>query len=226
MKGRYTDIEEFNRTYGSDFGSWDHLLKRTDWREQTDYGNAAELEDNMAFMRSCVDAYYRKAATALRRVDKNHLFFGDKLNANTIGMKSVLDITCRYTDVVFYQMYARYQEQRPLLDWIRRTTDLPVINGDSAYSTITDMITDPYGPHASDQAQRAAWTEEFARNAFIRPEFVGWHMCGTIDTWRTMPGKDAKQHAGLKNPTGEYYPEMEQTVIHISDAIYHLHAGQ
>ena len=33
--------------------------------------------------------------------------FGDKINANTDTVDTVLDVTSGYTDLVFYQMYAR-----------------------------------------------------------------------------------------------------------------------
>jgi hypothetical protein len=120
-------------------------------------------------------------------------------------------------------MYARYADQSPVLDAVGRTADLPFLNGDSAYSTVTEMIPDPYGPHAEDQAERAAWTREFASAAFGRPEFVGWHICGLIDTWKIMAGKADKQHSGLKTPTGDYYREMEEAVQAIAAGLYGLH---
>lgn len=81
MRAAYDDsIAGFNGTYGADFASWDALFAATDWRPRTDYDNAREIADNTAFLRECVDAYYRKAKEALRRYDTNHLFFGDKVN--------------------------------------------------------------------------------------------------------------------------------------------------
>ena len=34
---------------------------------------------------------------------------------------------------------------------------------------------------ADNLAQRAEWIDEFFRQAFARPEVVGWHHCGLID---------------------------------------------
>lgn len=65
-------------------------------------------------------------------------------------------------------------------------------------------------------------TLAFSEGALARPEFVGWHMCGIIDTWKTMPGKEQKQHQGLMSVTGEFHPEMENTVRQISSRLYDL----
>ena len=101
-------------------------------------------------------------------------------------------------------------------------TSVPFLNGDSAYTVPTHMMPDPHGPHVRDQAERAAWTLEFCEGALARPEFVGWHMCGIIDTWKTMPGKEQKQHQGLMTVTGEFYPEMEKAVRLISSRLHEL----
>jgi hypothetical protein len=71
-------------------------------------------------------------------------------------------------------------------------------------------------------AERALWTREFMENATARPDFVGWHMCGMIDTANTMPGKEQAQHQGLMTIRGEFYPEMESTVRDISDRLYEI----
>jgi len=34
-------------------------------------------------------------------------------------------------------------------------------------------------------------------------------MCGVIETWKTMKGKEDAQHTGIMAPTGELFPEME-----------------
>jgi hypothetical protein len=215
-------IAGLNTTYGTDFGSWDALLATVDWRPRTDYGNAREIADNTAFLRECVDTYYRKARGALRRYDPNHLFFGDKINGNTDTIDAVLDVTSRYTDLVFYQVYGRYEEQAAMMDRWTDRVGMPFLNGDSTFSFTCDVLPSPYGPHARDQAERAAWLREFAESAFARPDFVGWHICGTVDTWNTMDGKDAKQHSGLMTATGEFYPEMAETIQAVSSRLYEI----
>jgi len=227
MRGTYDgNIAGFNTTYGTDFASWDALLATTDWRPRTDYDNAREIADNTAFLRDCVDVYYRKAKEALRRYDTNHLFFGDKINGNTDTIDTVLDITTKYTDIVFCQIYGRYDEQAAVMDRWTDKVGMPFLNGDSTFSFTCDVMPSPYGPHAKDQAQRAEWVREFGESALARPDFVGWHICGTLDTWNTMQGKDAKQHSGLMTATGEFYPEMAAAVQGLSQRLYELATGK
>ncbi len=51
-------------------------------------------------------------------------------------------------------------------------------------------------------------------------------MCGIIDTWKTMPGKARKQHQGLMNVTGTFYPKMERAVQDISSRLYNIATGK
>ena len=174
MHGLYEGrIQRFNETYGTGFGSFDALAAARHWRPDTELSNAQETRDNVTFLRKVVDRYYRVGRDAIRRVDPDHMFLGDKLNANTDTLDTVLDVTSRYTDLVFYQMYARYQVQTPGLDRWSKRVGKAFINGDSAFTMVTDTMPRPYGPIADDLQQRAAWTEEFFRSAFARPEFVG-----------------------------------------------------
>jgi len=220
------DVAAFNTTYSTDFASWDALAAAVDWRPETDYENEAELRDNEEFLKECVDTYYHKAKDALRRYDTNHMFFGDKINANSDTLDTVLDITSQYTDLVFYQMYGRYEKQREILDRWTARVGKPFLNGDSSFSFTSKMMPNPYGPHAKDQTERAEWTREFVELAFARSDFVGWHICGILDTWKTMVNKADKQHAGLMTPTGEFYPEMEQVVRELSARLYEIALGE
>jgi hypothetical protein len=105
--------------------------------------------------------------------------------------------------------------------WTDRV-DMPFLNGDSTFSFTCEVMPSPYAPHARDQVERAAWLREFVESAFARTDFVGWHICGTVDTWNTMDGKDAKQHSGLMTATGEFYPEMSATIRELSARLYEI----
>jgi len=174
----------------------------------------------------CIDRYYAVAKAALRRVDLNHLFFGDKIDGNTNCLDSILEITSRHTDLVFYQFYARWSGQKALLEKGSSMINLPFLNGDSAFTVPESMMPNPYGPHAVDHAQRSQWLREFCENAFARPDFVGGHMCGIIDTWKTMRGKEKHQHQGLMRVTGEFYPEMKHAIRDISGRLYEAAIGK
>ena len=223
MREIYEDqIAEFNTTYDTSFDSFDALANAQQWRPETDLSNAQETRDNILFLHRVVEQYYQTAKDAIWRYDPNHLFVGDKINANTDSLDTVLPITSRFTDLIFYQMYARYEVQKPRLDRWAKKVDQPIINGDSAFTMITEHMPRPYGPIADNLEQRAEWTAEFFRNAFARPEFVGWHYCGLIDATNQVPRKQARQHSGLLDGYGEAYLGLQEVLKEGVDQLYEL----
>lgn len=218
-------IANFNATYQTTFDSFDSLAAAQNWRPATVLSNASETRDNVIFLKRVVAKYYEIARDAIRRHDRNHLFFGDKLNANTDTVDTVLPVTSQYTDAVLYQMYGRYEVQKPGLDRWSRLVDQPFINGDSSFTMITPTMPRPYGPVADNLQQRADWTAEFFLRAFARPDFVGWHYCGLIDATQRVPRKQDRQHSGLLNESGEHYPALFQAVRGCSADLYEISIG-
>ncbi len=214
------EIGDFNATYGTHFASFDALATAEQWRPHTDLSNGNETRDNVEFLKRTVAKYYQTARDAIWRYDPNHLFVGDKINANTDSLDTVLPITSSFTDIVFYQMYARYEVQRPGLDRWSKLVDKPLVNGDSAFTMITDSMPRPYGPVADSLVQRADWTAEFFRSAFARPEFVGWHYCGLINASNRVPRKQDRQHSGLLDGFGEPYPLLQATLQECTQDMY------
>lgn len=222
IQKRYSAISEFNSVYETGFNDWDELMMAENWRPSKAARNQKENSDNHAFLKICVDRYYSVAEAALRKVDPNHLFFGDKLFAETDSLEIIIDVTSKYTDLVCYQSYAKWEDQRALLDRLSPKIDLPFLNGDSNYATPNEMLPNPYGRHAKSHAERAEWMREFCEEAFTRKEFVGWHICGIIDTWKTMPTKEINQQQGMMSVTGEIYPDEANVVKEISLRLYEL----
>ncbi len=216
-------IADFNASYGSSFGSFDSLAAAADWRPRADPANGYETRDNTVFLLKVVERYYQVALDSIRRYDPNHLFFGDKLNGNTDTADTVVGVTSRFTDLVFYQAYGRYGWVEPSLDRWSRISGKPLFNGDGSYGTPGEHMPRPYGPLAADQRERAQWTREHAEKAFSRPDFVGWSYCGLIDSWTSLSErKQLRQHAGMMTPTGEFHGPMRDVVREIGDRLYEI----
>ncbi len=215
-------IDRFNLVYSADFSSFDELEWTVNWRLNTDLSNGEETRDNLEFLKLVVSKYYQTTSEAIRRYDPVHLFVGDKLNANTDTVDALLSVTSKYTDLVLYQMYGRWDYQKSGLDRWSKITDKPFINGDAAFTMISPNMPRPYGPIADNVEQRAEWTREFFEGAFARPEFVGWHYCGLIDAPNLIPAKQVRQHSGLMNGYGEPYLQLRLTIKACSDAMYQI----
>ena len=227
MRNHYSNwILHFNEVYETDFESWDHLLKAVNWRPDTDLSNVRELADNRAFLEKVVDRYYSVMTAAVRKHDPNHLIFGDKLNANTDSGDAVVSITSKHTDLVFYQMYGRWQEQRPVLNRWAKLVDKPFVNGDGAFHAPHGNMPNPHGPHAVDQEHRAQMAKDFCERMFARKDFVGWHVCGWVETWKMMPRKQFKQHGGIQDPFGKNYEPLRSTLEGFSKRMYQVAGGR
>ena len=226
MKERHGTIHTFNAAYRMAFDSWEALTAAANWRPKTDMANETEKADNMAFMRARVDRYYRVASEAIRRYDANHMFFGDKWNANSDSFENVADIVASYCDVAYFQCYGEWNYMKPPLDRWSKLTGLPLLNGDSSYGTPKEHMPKPGGTVLPTQAARVAATREFCENAFARPDFVGWHICGILEMWDTMPGQQPSQKIGLKSPTGEWDMDMADTLRNLSKRLYEIGRGE
>ena len=137
----------------------------------------------------------------------------------------MLPVTTQYTDIVLYQMYARYEVQQPGLDRWAKLADRPIINGDSAFTMISDTMPRPYGPVADNLKQRAEWTAEFFQRAFARKHFVGWHYCGLIDAPNLIPRKKGRQHSGLLDGYGKPHGELQQVLKACAQEMYRAANG-
>ena len=222
MKNKYIDIEDFNFVYMTTFKSWDELASARDWRKNEPPLSLHEKEDSQKFMLSSVSRYYSVAKKALFHFDSNHLFFGDKINANTDSLEKVIKVISEYVDVIYYQNFATCVSQNEIIDSLTFQTELPFLNGDTGFGVSYDMMPNPYGPRAKNQAERAAWLIDCCETLISRYNFIGWHVCGMIDTWKTMPSKEEHQHQGLMDIHGNYYPEMLIAVQKISSGLYKI----
>ena len=222
MKKHYPQITDFNKVYLTNFNSWEDLLKASNWRDNLDPQNEYEKRDNTRFLEMCVDQYYKTAKLAFKRYNSNHLFLGDKLNGNSDGLDAVIQITTRYTDLVNFQYYDILENHTSNMHkWSKKVSiEQPLLNGDSAFSVPTETMPKPFGPHCSNQKERAKLTLEYMKQSLARKDFVGWHMCGIIDTTKFMPGKEDYQHQGLMTTHGHYYQAMEESIKKISTEMY------
>ena len=227
MRERYAgQIYAFNEVYGMSFGSFDAVEEAHNWRPAVERRNANEARDNAAFLERILDRYYQVMAATIRSHDPNHLIFGDKMNGNTDTPDAAIRIAARHNDLTFFQWYAYYGEQHARLDRWSEITGKALLNGDAGLSTPNEHMPHPNGPDAPDQEERARRTLDLGRKAFSRPDFVGWHYCGWMDTWDTMPGKEARQHSGLQDPFGRRYEPIVRAVKTISSEMYDLAAGK
>jgi hypothetical protein len=62
-------------------------------------------------------------------------------------------------------------------------------------------------------------------NAFARPEFIGWHYCGLIDTPNLIPDKRLRQHSGFLDAHGTPYPDLAAVLNRRIKEMYKIATG-
>ena len=219
------DIAKFNAAYGTGFASFGALASAVDWRPDADLDNADETRDSTEFLKRVVERYYQETTRAIRKYDPNHMILGNKINGNVNTPDFIIELADRYMDLIFYQTFGYYDEQKEHLDRWAKVTGKPFFSGDSSYSVPGEGMPDPYGPHSKDQQERARVSLEFAEKAFARPDFVGWSHCGWMDSSTELPGQDIKQHSGLQDIRGKYHEPMLEALSDFSRRMYDIAAG-
>ena len=219
MRDKYAAIKDFNRVYKTTFSSFDDLLKAKNWCPFVISAEIDDAADNHAFLLKILDRYYSVACAAVRKYDgDNHMIFGDPLNADLPPPDDVIALITRYTDVLAYQFYGGYDEQLQLIDRWSKLTGKPLLHTDSCFSVAYEQMPTPIGALCPDQETRAKRFLDFATRAFARPDFIGWHWCGWMDSW--VDWKDERQHPGLQDPFGRYQQPITDTMNRFGAQIY------
>lgn len=158
MRECYRDeISGFNRSYNTDFGSWDALSKSENWRTDIDInGNIHEERDNHAFLIQILDRCWGVQVEVLKRFDPNHMICGDTLNLNSPLPDDVIQVYAKHFPVIVYQYYGvNWDDHEQVIDRLSRLTGKPVFSADSSWSV-------PQPPHMPDPLNNQCASYEVA----------------------------------------------------------------
>ena len=224
MRERYPDIRPFNRVYNTRFSSFDKLLDSENWSPVIKTDGIDDTGDNRAFLMRIYDQYHTVACGAVREFDPNHLILGDPINANLPPYDEIISLVAKHTDILSYQYYGAYDEYSHLLDRWSELTGMPIFNTDSNFAVPYEEMPNPVGPQCPDQETRANLFLDFATRAFSRPDFIGWHWCGWVDSWESWRG--IQQHCGLQDPFGRYQNPMPEVMSRFGSQLYDYALGK
>jgi len=221
---RHGSIEAFNRVYKTDFRSFEALQAAEKWSPYIKANGIDDADDNRVFLLEILDQYYTVAVAAVRRHDPNHLIFGDTINANIGAPDEVVSTMARHTDLIAYQYYGEYDSHAELLDRWSALTGKPLFHADAAFTVQREEMPEPIGAVVANDEVRAKRFLDYARKAYARPDFVGWHWCGWVDMWQGW--KADRQHPGLQDPMGNYHHPMPETLREFGKRIYEYGLGR
>ncbi|TAN36783.1 MAG: hypothetical protein EPN23_08225 [Verrucomicrobia bacterium] len=202
LKERYASPEKAAATYACAASTWDELASKTVWTSLADTAKATE--DSQAFLLKAMRQWYAVRKNAIREFDQNHLILGDKLNMNRDSkypgpLIQSLNLMKDYVDVITLQYYGAFEQQRDTLALIYKTTQKPILNGDTTRNPL--WVDSPPGATACYDQLGKIYADDIVK-LFSLPYYIGWHHCGYMRGLR-QPYIEALKRGDQK--TVEFY---------------------
>ncbi|QDT55565.1 hypothetical protein Pan44_36090 [Caulifigura coniformis] len=196
LRQRYdNDLARVSRAYdlGNGVKSVDDLAA-TDFRG-IDLGRYDVARDDEAFLGVIAETYYGLVGRAMRQNDPHHLIFGEKYLLGDIPPQ-VLSAALPFVDAIAVQPGDGYIPiytpgdvlPRQELAELRTQSGKPLMICDHQIGFPTERYPRSIWPYhqRADAAEAAAATEQFVRDAFARPEVIGYMRCQYIDRFTTF----------------------------------------
>lgn len=180
LRERYMAIERLNEAWQAEYGSFDELAYRTEYRTAEDVYE----QDKLGFVRLIAETYFRTTTSILRMYDRNHLILGCRELGSSVP-DFVLEAMKDYVDVIsvnFYSMTLPY----PWLERVHEMTGKPImvtefcfsVAGEAGFRTVTNGAQRAEVPN---QRRRGECYRDFVTEATAKPYIVGMHWFAMYD---------------------------------------------
>ena len=210
LKQKYQTISDLNKSWRTEFSSFDALLK-----SQTKQAYKRIKSDADQFYYEMTDRYFRLCRDAVKSVFPNHLYFGPRLHgeANVVVLKAAE----KYTDVIAYNLY-----RRNIRDFTSRYPDLkkPLMATEFHFGAMDRGMFNTGLVGVSNQKERAQFYYEYVSGALNNPLFVGTHWFQYRSQAITGRGDGENYQIGLVDITDTPYPETIQALRNIGYQMY------
>jgi len=215
LQEKYETIARLNAAWGTDYASWDALLRSTT-PPTSDKGRA----DLAAFVDKTADVYFRQCREAVKEVDPDGLYLGCRFAG--WANERIFLAAAKYSDVVSVNRYAESVADLRLPGDL----DKPVVIGEFHFGAL-----DRGKFHASlrpvgDQQARGAAYEKYVHSALENPLIVGthWHQYGDQATTGRDDGENFQN--GFIDVCDTPYPETIEACRRVGYPMYEIRAGQ
>ncbi|MEX0886256.1 MAG: discoidin domain-containing protein [Phycisphaeraceae bacterium] len=213
--GRHGSAEAVGEAYGLEASTHDELLAETAWAGVEDDDATVEADDR-AFVPVVAAQYYKVVHEEIRRLDPNHLIFGDRyMGADLRELDPVLEAAAPYVDAIAIQPFDRGDFDRDRYDHIHELTGKPIIFCDMAVNHSTPEWPEGLWRTLSTPEEAAEVWARYLADAFDRPYMIGVHRCTYIDRPR---GEQLKQ--GFVRQDGTPYERTIQRYTEIHRELY------
>ncbi len=215
LKEKYENIAELNAAWGTDYASWDAMLRSTTPPPEGK-GNA----DLAAFLDKTADAYFRQCREAVKEVDPDGLYLGCRFAG--WANERIFLAAAKYSDVISVNRYAESVADLRLPGDV----DKPVVIGEFHFGALDRGKFHGTLRPVADQQARAAAYEKYVRSALENPLIVGthWHQYGDQATTGRDDGENFQN--GFIDVCDTPYVETVEACRRVGYPLYELRAGQ
>lgn len=219
---RRKTVAAVNEAYGTIVADRAGLLAERAWANLRP-DDQSVMDDDRAFVAVLVREYYKFCHDEIRKLDPQHLIFGDRYASVDLGLEDVIKEAVPYIDGVAIQpipikgMAARFD--KAAFDRIAELTGKPILICDFAVNFATPQFpSGMWGSWPTEDAAADLWAH-YLDDAFAQPNMVGIHRCEYIDLPVAMPqGNVLKQ--GLVQQDGRPYVRTVQRYAGIHKKLY------
>ena len=196
LKAKYKTVKALNHIWGTEFASWDALLKNRD-ALKTDKKNG---DDFLAFNRSLIHKYYSNIRSAFDKLAPGVLYMGCRFSGYT---PDLITIGAHYCDVISYNRYDFTTDSVVLPEGV----DKPIMIGEFHFGAIDRGLF--YGSliDIESQANRGDAYVRYVESALRHPNIIGthWHQYSDQATTGRFDGESFQ--VGFTDVCDTPYPE-------------------
>jgi hypothetical protein len=208
LKAKYSTIDALNKTWATDYSTWDALLER---RQAPDKEKARA--DLTAFYTKTAETYFGVIRDELNKAAPNQLYMGCRFA--WVNDRAAL-AAAKFCDIVSYNRYTySVAEHRP-----PEGIDKPTIIGEFHFGVLDRGMFHTGLRKTASQQDRADKYKSYVKGALQNPYIVGTHWFQYKDQATTGRGDGENYQIGLIDVCDKPYPEIIRAVREVGYNLY------
>ena len=213
LKKRYPAVEAFNAKAGTQFKSWDALLKN-----EKEFKAAGIEDEAVTFYADYAERYFSACGAAMKKHARNYLYLGCRMNNfNALAVKAA----AKQCDVLSFNLYQSDVEGfRPPGD-----VDLPCLVSEFHFGALDRGSLGTGLQAASDQQDRADKYAFYVAGAARNPALVGAHWFAYCPQPITGRFDGENYETGLFTICDTPYPELQSALREVGYRLYDIRSG-
>ncbi len=210
LKAKYQTIEALNKSWESEFKSWEDLAENRKGAKGPGY-----KEDTRAFLGKFVSRYFKVCRDGIKKVAPHRLYLGSRfVSFRQAG--PVWEAAAKYCDIVSVNSYCNSIANVNRGDF----RDKPIIVGEFHFGTYDRGMFSPSLSPVADQNERAVAYTRYIQGALVNPNIVGAHYFQFRDQPLTGRWDGEGYQIGFVDVADTPYDELAAAARKIGENMY------